>query len=130
MTRMKKYTVFFIIGAVGYAAIELLWRGRTHWSMMIAGGLSFILFSVIDRYFAYTNIIYKAIVASVCITAIEFFFGLFFNVYKGMNIWDYSSIPHNLLGQICPIFSLAWVGIAVIFIPLARSLDKKLTSTK
>ena len=29
----------FLIGAVGYPALEVLWRGRTHPSMALAGGL-------------------------------------------------------------------------------------------
>ena len=45
--RIKKYALLFLIGAVGYASIEIIWRGRTHWSMIIAGGLCFILFSLV-----------------------------------------------------------------------------------
>jgi uncharacterized membrane protein len=40
-----------------------------------------------------------------------------------MNVWDYSDMPFNLLGQICPSFSLLWVGIAIAFLPLAEVLN-------
>jgi uncharacterized membrane protein len=41
-----------------------------------------------------------------------------------MDIWDYSDMPLNILGQICPIFSLLWVVIALAFLPLADVLNK------
>ena len=49
MKNFKKYSLFFTIGAIGYAAIEIIWRGFTHWSMMIAGGLCFVLFSFVEE---------------------------------------------------------------------------------
>ncbi len=127
MCKLKKYVIFFVLGAVGYALIELLWRGRTHWSMMIAGGICFIVFSLISRYLANINILYKAVIASICVTAIELIFGLVFNVYMKMNIWDYSTMSYNVLGQICPLFSLAWIGVAIVFIPIAGIIDNKLS---
>ena len=37
--KMKLQTpAVFALGAVGYAALELLWRGRTHWTMALTGG--------------------------------------------------------------------------------------------
>ena len=48
------------------------------------------------------------------ITAVEFVFGLVFNVFLGMSVWDYSSVPGNILGQICPLFSVLWCGLSFI----------------
>ena len=37
--KMKLQTpAVFALGAAGYAALELLWRGRTHWTMALTGG--------------------------------------------------------------------------------------------
>ncbi len=40
--RVKKKTrddvKVFLIGCVGYSALEILWRGFTHWSMALTGG--------------------------------------------------------------------------------------------
>ena len=51
------------------------------------------------------------------VTGIEFVSGCIVNLWLGWNVWDYSHMPFNLLGQICLPFSLLWVlvsGIAVI----------------
>ena len=126
MKILKKGALFFITGAIGYAAIELLWRGRTHPTMMLAGGLSFLSFSFIAKRFSDAPLLAKAILASLTVTLIELFFGLIFNVWLKMEVWDYSSQPFNLFGQICPLFSILWCGLAVIFIPLAEKMNEKL----
>lgn len=121
--KYMRYPVFFIFGALGYALIELLWRGRTHWSMLIAGGICFIIFSVVCERMAKTPIWIKAAVCAMAITAVEFAFGLVVNVALGMNVWNYSDVPFNLLGQICPTFTLLWACLAIPLIPLANYMN-------
>ena len=41
MEKFKQNLIVYSIGAVGYGIIEVLFRGYTHWSMLIAGGLCF-----------------------------------------------------------------------------------------
>jgi uncharacterized membrane protein len=41
-----------------------------------------------------------------------------------MGVWDYSHVPFNIMGQICPMFSLLWAGIAIAFLPLADAINK------
>lgn len=127
MKILKKGALFFIAGAIGYAVIELLWRGRTHPTMMIAGGLSFLSFSFIAKRFSDAPLLAKAILGSLTVTLIELVFGLIFNVWLKMEVWDYSSQPLNLFGQICPLFSILWCGLAIIFIPLAEKMNEMLT---
>lgn len=128
MKRLKNSAVFFVIGGVGYAAIELLWRGRTHWSMVLAGGICFVVFSKIAKRFKGRSLIFKALLCALCITVVELVFGVVFNILLGMQVWDYSGMRYNLWGQICPIFSLAWTGLALIFIPIADLLNGALQS--
>ena len=47
-------------------------------------------------------------IAACGITAIEFAFGLVLNVWLGLGMWDYSNMPGNVLGQICPQFMVLW----------------------
>lgn len=123
MRKLKKYALFFIIGAIGYGAIEVIWRGYTHWSMMIAGGICFSLFSLVAER---TNggIVKKAMLCALSVTAVELIFGIIFNLWLKMNVWDYSHMPLNFLGQICPVFTLMWGGIALIFLPFVDVLNK------
>ena len=124
--RLKRYVAFFFIGAAGYTTIEMIWRGRTHPSMALAGGICFILFSLVAEGFADMPLLVRAFLAAVGVTLVELVFGLIFNLMLGMRVWDYSKIPLNFLGQICPLFSLFWVGLALIFLPLADTLNRKI----
>ena len=125
LKRWKKYLLLFAIGAVGYASIEMIWRGRTHWSMAIAGGICFILFSLVARIFRHRSIFVKAAICALAVTVVEFIFGVLFNIILKMDVWDYSHIPLNILGQVCPIFSLVWAGLAILFLPLADLIARE-----
>lgn len=59
-----------------------------------------------------------AFAAAVIITLLEFIFGIVFNLMLDMNVWDYSNVPMNLMGQICLPFSLIWFafGLVIYFI--------------
>lgn len=122
----KKYGLCFALGAVGYAAIEVIWRGYTHWSMMIAGGVCFIIFSLVAERMRDKNILIKAVVCALGVTGVEFLFGVVFNLWLKMGVWDYSAMPFNILGQICPLFTILWVGIAIAFLPLAEVINREL----
>ena len=120
---LLKVLLLFMIGAAGYGSIEMIWRGYTHWSMMIAGGLCFILFSIVSERMSGHHILLQAVICALGVTIIEFIFGLVFNLWLGMGVWDYSNMPFNILGQICPLFTLMWAGIAVAFLPLASIIN-------
>lgn len=70
------------------------------------------------------NILSKAIICALVITAVEFAFGMIFNVLLDMKIWDYSQLPCNLFGQVCPMFTALWACLAVFLLPLADTLNK------
>ena len=37
--KLREYAGLFVAGAVGYSLLEILWRGYTHWTMGVTGGL-------------------------------------------------------------------------------------------
>ncbi|MDO4608107.1 MAG: hypothetical protein Q4B40_02810 [Clostridia bacterium] len=122
---MKKANLtIFSIGAVGYGLIEILWRGRTHWSMLLAGGTAFWGLSKISQKMKFCSLLAKAIAGSALITTIEFVYGIVFNIILKKNVWDYSRMPLNFCGQICALYSLFWVVLSFIFIPFADRLQK------
>lgn len=123
MKAIKKYLLLFVIGAIGYASIEIIFRGYTHWSMMLAGGICLDLFSVIARFLSKKRSFIKAAACGACVTGVEFLFGVVFNLWLGMGIWDYSHIPFNILGQICPLFTIVWIVLAAIFLPLVKVIN-------
>lgn len=126
MKDFKINLMIFSVGALGYGLIEILWRGFTHWSMLIAGGLSLCGLSQIAEKFKKAGCILKAILGGAVITVIEFVFGFVFNIILRKNVWDYSRMPLNLFGQICAVYSVFWVILSFFAIPFVSVLNKKL----
>ena len=58
----------------------------------------------------------QAAVCAVLVTLVEFIAGCVLNLWIGLDIWDYSDIPFNLLGQICFPFSVVWLVLCFLFI--------------
>lgn len=106
-----EYFIIYLLGAVLYGLAELLWRGWTHWTMLLCGGLCFLLmYMIADSSLKRTQ---KWVLCAAVITAVEFETGLLINLILGWDVWDYSDMPMNLLGQICPAFTLAWLGLSI-----------------
>jgi uncharacterized membrane protein len=49
---------------------------------------------------------------SIIVTILEFIAGCILNLWLGLNVWDYSDLPFNILGQICPQFTFLWLFIS------------------
>lgn len=114
-----KYLFLFFVGGLAYVAIELICRGRSHWTMAIVGGVCFILCGLLNEIFTWKSTIwYQMLICSLIITGVEFVSGLILNVYLGLGIWDYSNMPFNLLGQICLPFTVLWFFLSAVAIIL------------
>lgn len=117
--QVGKALVLFLCGAVLYAAIEILWRGHTHWTMAVLGGLLFLLLGGLNNWLPWNMpLLWQIIIGTAIVTAAEFSAGCILNRWLGLGIWDYSSLPGNILGQICPQFTTAWAGLSLIAIVL------------
>ncbi len=127
MKMILKLFYLFVFGGIVYALIELLFRGNTHWTMVLAGGLCFILIGGINEIFTYEMAITsQMLISAVIITVVEFFTGLLVNCCLGWNVWDYSDMPYNLHGQVCLIFLCAWFFLSLAAILLDDFLRYKL----
>lgn len=116
---LLEYLTIFLIGGFVYVCIELLYRGHSHWSMFIVGGLCLLIVGMLnDGLFPPSfGIIPQMIMGAIIITCIEFIAGLIVNVWLGLGVWDYSNLPLNIMGQICLPFTLAWFllsGVAIV----------------
>lgn len=126
MEKIKKEGGVFLFGAIGYYLLEVLWRGYSHWSMAAAGGISLLLLIKTFKKLKNAPHYFKAIIGGGIITAVELAFGVVFNLVLGMGVWDYSAVPGNILGQICPVYSIIWCGISFI----VSFVEKMLSSGK
>lgn len=116
----------FGFGAIGYGLIEILWRGFTHPSMLTAGGICFMCFAKIGEKMKKASIFLKALAGSLLVTGIELIFGVIFNIILHKNVWDYSNMPFNFKGQICPLYSFFWGILSLFFIPFATKVNNRL----
>ena len=62
----------------------------------------------------------QALICGTAITVAELAAGLVLNICLGMAVWDYSSLPGNLWGQICPQFWALW---CLLSLPMIVILD-------
>ena len=100
--------IIFAAGAIGYACVEILFRGYTHWSMMLTGGACVLTIYYINIEFPRAPLLLRALGGTFIIGFFELMVGLVVNIWFEWDIWDYSDVPGNILGQICPLFSGAW----------------------
>ena len=112
--------LLFLIGGRIYTWIELLWRGRTNWTMFILGGACFVVMGLLNEYhFKWAeSLIKQSIMSAVVITILEFITGCIVNLWLGWNVWDYSNVPFNLWGQICLLFFGIWTVLSMFGIVL------------
>lgn len=120
---MRKIQIF-LIGALGYGIIEILWRGFTHPSMLLAGGICFLAITQIADYFIGFSTFKKSVLASFFITAVEMTIGVIVNIGLNLNVWDYSGLPLNILGQICLIYSVLWLFLSFIIFKVLERIKK------
>jgi len=111
-------TVLFVIGGSIYYGLEMLWRGYSHFSMFITAGISFLIIGCLNEVYTWEmSFLKQCIIGSIVITTLEFICGCIVNLWLGWNVWDYSQMPFNILGQICLPFSLIWIvlsGVAIV----------------
>lgn len=121
---LKEFIIFIIFGLM-YVTIELLYRGHTHYSMFVVGGICGVFIGLINDNTPDMPLLPQCVLGAVIITVIELLTGLFLNVYLGLNVWDYSNQPFNFMGQICPQFCIIWCVLSILVIRIDDWLKEK-----
>ena len=103
--------------------LEMLWRGRSHSSMFLAGGVCFLLLGGLSRARPRLPVWSRMTVGALIITMVELATGLLVN--RSYRVWDYRQMPCNFLGQICLPFSLLWLPVSLGAMVLYRQLEKR-----
>ena len=116
--------MLLITGGLGYGFIEIAFRGYTHWSMVITGGSAFLCLYIINESLKSTNIILKALIGAVIITAMELTVGLVVNKTLNLGVWDYTNTPFNFLGIISLPFCICWYLISLIALKMFNTIKK------
>ena len=118
LNNTTKNIIIFIIFGISYYLLEILWRGYSHWTMIIVGGLCGLLIGLINEITPKMNTVLQMLLGSVIVTIIEFVTGYIINIKLDLNIWDYSNLKFNILGQVSLLFSVLWFFLSYIVIKL------------
>ena len=109
--------ILFSLGGGLYMGVEILWRGHTHGSMGVLGGLCFVIIGLLNEGYNWSMPLWKQVlIGSTTITSLELVFGVVLNIILKLNIWDYSNVPLNFLGQICLPYFFAWCLLTLLAI--------------
>lgn len=122
--KIWKHFALFCLGGMAYTGLELCWRGRSHWSMFVTGGLCFVLIGGLGKVPKPLPLLPRTLVGAGIITMLELACGMLVN--RSYAVWDYRPLPLNFRGQICLPFTLLWIPISALAIVLYDRLDKAL----
>lgn len=132
-----EYTAVSFTGAAGYGLLELLWRGWTHWTMLVVGGLCLLVMYGLanDTKFPYWQV---WVLSAVFITTAEFVSGSIVNIALGWRCgitppcpaisWDRSARSIVCYGLDCPSreygFAGSFGGFCVRAVPRWRQFSQ------
>ncbi len=114
MRQISKYSFLFLLGGLIYYTIEILYRGYSHPSMYILGGVCFICIGELNEFHnSKLSLISQMLISAVIITILELITGLIVNKWLKLNVWDYSNLAYNLVGQISLVSSNVWFFLSL-----------------
>lgn len=115
---LRQFKRDMMVGGIGYPLLEILYRGRSHWTMAVAGGLGMALLRRTGATQRHRPLWQQALLGGLLITGVEYAVGRGFN--RGYHIWDYRRMPLNLHGQICLAYTLGWCALSAAVLALMR----------
>lgn len=114
-----KYIFLAWFGGSAYVTMEVFARARSHWTMFVLAAIVFIAVGLFNELFHWeTSLVWQVLIGVAMATLAELLTGLVVNVWLGWGVWDYSQMPGNLWGQICPQFTALWVPLILLAIVL------------
>lgn len=117
----------FCIGGLLYTLIEIGWRGHSHWSMFLLGGVCFRVIGGIHERLARRSLWLRCGLCAGAVTLLEFLCGCVVNLHWRLNVWDYSRMPLNIKGQVCLLYSALWGVLSLLACPVYRLVTTGLT---
>ncbi len=122
--KIWKQSVLFYLGGCAYMGLELLWRGRSHGSMFVAGGTCFLLIGHLNHVRPRLPLPLRAVTGAGIVTMVELAIGLLCN--RNYEVWDYREQAGNFLGQICPMFTALWIPVSLLALFLHEWLSSRM----
>ena len=124
MKKAIEYVTVCSVGAVGYTFIEVLWRGYSHWTMAVTGGLCLAMVYLVEERYSREALWKRCLAGSLIITVAELAVGFVVNMLLGWNVWDYSDMAFNVCGQICALYFGLWFLLCIPCVGLCAGLRR------
>ena len=118
---MLERAMLFLLGGGGYLAIELAWRGASHWTMFLAGGICLCVLQALAV--RQVCLPLAAGAGAAAVSGLEVCIGLACREVLHIAVWDYSAEWGNLAGLVCPRYCLYWFllcGWVILVLRVAR----------
>lgn len=112
--------VLFAMGGTAYLALEIAWRGTTHWTMFLAGGACLCALDALGRLPLPTPLL--AGIGAVGVSVLELGTGLACRRLLHVEVWDYSQEWGNLAGLVCPKYTALWFLLCLWVLGMMRFL--------
>jgi uncharacterized membrane protein len=119
-----RYFFSFLMGFFIYSLLEVAGRGYTHWTMALCGGA---VLAAVYGLSGRVRLIGCCACGALITTGLELIVGIFDNLIMGWQVWDYSDMPLNFLGQICLPFSAGWFVLCAPAYFLCKNIRRRLT---
>lgn len=114
-----KYCFLFLFGGIIYYTIENIYRGYSHWTMFILGAICFLYAGIQNERTEWEQLFCIQVLKVESFVLIsEFLTGCIVNLWLDWNVWDYSNLPGNILGQTSWQFALLFLPLSAIAIIL------------
>lgn len=112
MKKLSEYLFLWSVGGCLYYTFEMIFRGFSHWTMFVLGGICFLFFGIQGMAVHWSDPLWIQVLrCTIFVTACEFMTGIVVNKYMHWNVWDYSDQPFQLFGQICLPFTILFSGL-------------------
>ena len=112
-----RFLILWMITGMLYYIVEGIWRiGNGGWAnivMLPIGGLCGVLVGSLHKIprFYSMRVITQALLGTCIVLTIELLTGIVLNRWLGLQIWDYTGQPGNIMGQICLPYGVLWFAI-------------------
>ena len=127
MSRARRWVLSMLLwswGGTVYCLLEVAFKTitghpeRISWTMLVVAILLTVPVERCGAQLPWSCPLWlQALCCAALVTAVELVSGLVLNLWLGLDIWDYTDLPGNFLGQICPQYSAVWWVLCLGFIP-------------
>ena len=112
LKKLMEYGLLWVLGGACYYSFEMIFRGFSHWTMFVLGGICMVFFAFQGRSMRWREPLWKQVIrCTIFVTACEFITGLIVNKWLNLAVWDYSDQQLQLFGQICLPFAVIFSGL-------------------